>query len=40
MVLAAIDGHRPQRRRIVIEPDLCEGGSTASPRRDECLEGH
>jgi LacI family transcriptional regulator len=32
MVLAAIDGHRPQRRRVVIEPDLCEGGSTASPR--------
>jgi LacI family transcriptional regulator len=32
MVLAAIGGRRPQRRRVVIKPDLCEGGSTARPR--------
>ena len=32
MVVEAIGPRRPQRRRIVIEPDLQEGGSTAPPR--------
>jgi LacI family transcriptional regulator len=33
MVLAAIGGRRLRRRRVVIEPDLCEGASTARRRR-------
>jgi DNA-binding LacI/PurR family transcriptional regulator len=33
MVLAAIGGRRPRRRRVVIEPNLCEGASTARRRR-------
>lgn len=32
MVLAAMDGRRQRRRRVVIQPTLCERESTAAPR--------